>query len=99
MPIYEYECTNCENHLEILQKITDEPIVKCSQCNKNTLIKKISKTSFALKGSGWYVTDFKNSDSKKSVQNNVYNSQNKVADVPASSAGSASVNKKDTNDK
>lgn len=57
MPIYEYECTKCKTHVEILQKITDNPLTKCPKC-KGRLEKQWSSTSFQLKGSGWYVTDY-----------------------------------------
>jgi putative FmdB family regulatory protein len=57
MPIYEYECTKCKTHVEILQKITDKPLTKCPKC-KGRLEKQWSSTSFQLKGSGWYVTDY-----------------------------------------
>jgi putative FmdB family regulatory protein len=59
MPIYEYSCTQCGNVEEIFQKITDRPISKCSQCS-GKLHKLISQSTFHLKGSGWYVTDYAN---------------------------------------
>lgn len=65
MPIYEYKCKNCGYKFDELQKITDKPLRICPQCNKPKLTKLVSNTSFQLKGSGWYVTDFKNKDSKK----------------------------------
>ncbi len=58
MPFYEYECTKCNNHVEILQKISDPPVKKCELCN-GKMKKLISQSSFHLKGSGWYVTDYK----------------------------------------
>ena len=57
MPIYEYECRKCKAHVEILQKITDKPLVKCRKCG-GRLEKQWSSTSFQLKGSGWYATDY-----------------------------------------
>lgn len=57
MPIYEYICEQCDNHLEIIQKITEEPLTTCPDC-KGQLKKMISNTSFVLKGTGWYVTDY-----------------------------------------
>lgn len=63
MPIYEYACTRCRKHHEIMQKITDKPLAKCPEC-KGTLRKMISNTSFVLKGSGWYVTDYARNDKK-----------------------------------
>jgi putative FmdB family regulatory protein len=57
MPFYEYECTKCHHHAEVLQKISDPPITKCEKC-KGKMKKLISHSSFHLKGSGWYVTDY-----------------------------------------
>ncbi|MBW1667403.1 MAG: zinc ribbon domain-containing protein [Deltaproteobacteria bacterium] len=57
MPIYEYECTKCGHHSEVWQKITDPPLTRCEQC-KGRLRKLISQSTFHLKGTGWYVTDY-----------------------------------------
>jgi putative FmdB family regulatory protein len=57
MPIYEYECRKCKAHIEAMQKMTDKPLVKCRKCG-GRLEKQWSSTSFQLKGSGWYVTDY-----------------------------------------
>jgi putative FmdB family regulatory protein len=57
MPIYEYVCEKCNSHLEIIQKITEEQLTTCPDC-KGQLKKMISNTSFVLKGTGWYVTDY-----------------------------------------
>jgi putative FmdB family regulatory protein len=59
MPIYEYQCRDCGHILEALQKISDEPLKECPICNKDTLGKLVSASSFQLKGTGWYATDFK----------------------------------------
>ena len=66
MPFYEYQCTSCGHEEEILQKISDKPLKKCSSCGKSTMKKKVSAAAFRLKGGGWYETDFK-SGSKKNV--------------------------------
>ena len=63
MPIYEYACSACEHGLEVMQKISDAPLVRCPECGQDTLSKQISKVAFRLKGTGWYETDFK--DKKK----------------------------------
>ena len=57
MPIYEYACEKCNKHFEVMQKITDESLTTCSDC-KGRLKKMISNTSFVLKGTGWYATDY-----------------------------------------
>lgn len=59
MPLYEYACVNCGHACEFLQKIKDEPVVKCPQCGQDQLKRIVSATRFQLKGSGWYATDFK----------------------------------------
>ena len=59
MPIYEYRCESCGHELEVIQKISDAPLVDCPQCAASRLRKKISAVAFRLKGSGWYETDFK----------------------------------------
>jgi len=64
MPIYEYECENCGQTLEAFQKISDKPLESCKLCN-GKLHKLISQSSFHLKGTGWYVTDY----SKKTQTN------------------------------
>ena len=56
MPIYEYQCQKCGT-FETTQKITDKPLAKCPTC-KGKVRKLISNTSFQLKGTGWYITDY-----------------------------------------
>jgi len=60
MPIYEYRCSSCGNEHEALQKLSDPLLVTCPVCHKDTLTKMVSAAGFHLKGSGWYVTDFRN---------------------------------------
>ena len=57
MPIYEYECTSCGRIEEAFQKFSDKPLKKCKHCS-GKLHKLISQSTFHLKGSGWYVTDY-----------------------------------------
>ncbi len=56
MPIYEYRCTKC-GQFEIMQKITEPALKRCPTC-QSKVTKLISNTSFQLKGSGWYITDY-----------------------------------------
>ena len=53
MPIYEYRCTSCGHTLEVIQKINDKPLKKCTECS-GALEKLISRSAFQLKGGGWY---------------------------------------------
>ena len=64
MPIYEYRCTSCGAHDDVIQKMSDAPLTQCPVCGKETYAKQISAAGFQLKGDGYYVTDFKNSGSK-----------------------------------
>ena len=57
MPIYEYECSKCGRIDEVLQRFSDKPLKKCKHCS-GKLQKLISHSSFHLKGTGWYVTDY-----------------------------------------
>lgn len=61
MPIYEYECQKCGLHAEVLQKFSDPPVSKCDKC-KGKMRKLISQSTFHLKGTGWYVTDYASKD-------------------------------------
>jgi putative FmdB family regulatory protein len=67
MPVYEYECESCGNHQEIMQRYTDMPLTKCPACG-GPVRKLISSTSFVLKGSGWYKTDYAPAGSKKTPE-------------------------------
>ena len=64
MPIYEYQCQRCGEETEVLQKLSDEPLVDCPSCGAAALKKKVSAAAFRLKGGGWYETDFKTGNKK-----------------------------------
>ncbi len=64
MPIYEYRCESCGHDMEVLQKMSDDPLTVCPECGEPALKKLISAGGFILKGTGWYETDFKG-DKKK----------------------------------
>jgi putative FmdB family regulatory protein len=65
MPIYEYQCQSCGHQLEVLQKMNSDPLRECPKCGTLSLEKQISQSGFALKGSGWYETDFKSKPKKE----------------------------------
>ena len=88
MPIYEYECTKCNRIEEVLQKFSDKPMTKCKHCS-GKLHKLISQSSFHLKGTGWYVTDYANQSQHTSTP------KKKKADI--SSTGT-DASKKSTSD-
>lgn len=89
MPIYEYQCQSCGHNLEALQKISDEPLTRCPQCQKDALKKLVSAAGFRLKGSGWYETDFK-SGSKKNLSENESSKSSSNGSSSSSSTGSTS---------
>jgi len=62
MPGYTYKCESCEHIFDVVQRITDDPLQECPKCSKD-IRKVLYPVGFALKGNGWYQTDFK--DSKK----------------------------------
>ncbi|MCP4637058.1 MAG: zinc ribbon domain-containing protein [Methyloversatilis sp.] len=59
MPIYGYRCSSCGLQKDVMQKISDAPLTDCPACGASTFSKQLSAAGFQLKGSGWYVTDFK----------------------------------------
>jgi putative FmdB family regulatory protein len=63
MPIYAYKCESCGHTKDVLQKISDEPLTVCPQCGAAHFQKQVTAAGFQLKGSGWYVTDFRGGSS------------------------------------
>ena len=84
MPIYEYECESCGDVMEHWQKLSDPPMTACPSCS-GKVHKVISQTSFHLKGSGWYVTDYAG---KKGGDKTVQKKDN-TSSGPSSSCDSA----------
>jgi len=62
MPIYAYRCEECGFAKDVLQKLSDPVLTECPQCGKSTFKKQLTAAGFQLKGSGWYVTDFRGGD-------------------------------------
>jgi putative FmdB family regulatory protein len=65
MPIYEYRCDACGHMLDVLQKISDDPLRECPECREAALRRLVSAPTFRLKGGGWYETDFKSDKERK----------------------------------
>nr|WP_221893266.1 FmdB family zinc ribbon protein [Pusillimonas minor] len=59
VPIYAYKCSACGHAEDVLQKISDPLLTQCPQCGQSTYAKQVTAAGFQLKGSGWYVTDFR----------------------------------------
>ena len=85
MPIYEYECSECGKIEEALQKFSDKPLKKCRHCS-GKLHKIVSHSSFQLKGSGWYVTDY--ADRSKKTSPSTENQSSAPASKPEKTAAS-----------
>ena len=85
MPIREYKCKDCGNYIEVIQGINEKPLEKCEQCG-GKLEKLISNSSFVLKGSGWYKTDYSSSGGSESGNKTKKSKEeNKAAAAPAPS--------------
>jgi putative FmdB family regulatory protein len=63
MPIYAYKCESCGFAKDVLQKMSDAPLSVCPQCSASSFKKQLTAAGFQLKGSGWYVTDFRGGNS------------------------------------
>ncbi len=96
MPIYEYECTKCGNIEEALQKFSDKPLTKCNRCS-GKLHKLVSQSTFHLKGTGWYVTDY--ADKSKKPAKSTQKKTEKSKSVETKSAATDTGNKKQSSDK
>ena len=104
MPIYEYECPDCGQRFEHMQKITEESLSSCPKCGGQNVQRLVSASAFHLKGSGWYKNDYsKNeppSESKKSTDSSAASdsgsekSSSKESKSPTSSTSSESKNEK-----
>ena len=64
MPIYAYKCGSCGHAKDVLQKLSDAPLSQCPSCGAEAFSKQLTAAGFQLKGSGWYVTDFRGGDGK-----------------------------------
>jgi putative FmdB family regulatory protein len=95
MPIYAYACGACGFKKDVLQKLSDAPLTDCPSCGQAQFSKQLTAPGFVLKGSGWYVTDFREGQKKPSDAGagaaDTSGSESKpVADAPASSSASGS---------
>ena len=63
MPIYAYKCNACGHEQDVLQKMSDPVLTDCPECGQSAYAKQVTAAGFQLKGSGWYVTDFRNNGS------------------------------------
>ena len=86
MPIYAYKCESCGHRQDVLQKISDPRLTDCPACGASTYVKQVTAAGFQLKGSGWYVTDFRDGGSNKggaAADKPADQAADKAADKPA----------------
>lgn len=90
MPIYEYRCGACGHEMELLQKIADEPLLKCPSCGEEQLRKLVSAAGFRFKGGGWYETDFKRNNQRNLAASGTKEKESpgKTKDQPETSSAS-----------
>lgn len=80
MPIYAYQCSNCQHAQDVLQKMSDPVLETCPECGQNTYVKQVTAAGFRLKGTGWYVTDFRDGAKPNSAGSTVSESGNSSSD-------------------
>lgn len=88
MPIYAYRCEACGFAKDVLQKMSDAPLTECTACGKPAFKKQVTAAGFQLKGSGWYVTDFRGGQSAPAASESGAASSASTA-APATSTNSA----------
>ena len=89
MPIREYKCKDCGNYIEVIQGINEKPLEKCDKCG-GKLEKLISNSSFVLKGSGWYKTDYSSSGGSGKAKKSKEESKAGAASAPSCSCAGGS---------
>jgi putative FmdB family regulatory protein len=91
MPIYAYRCESCGFGKDVLQKMSDPQLTQCPECGKDSFRKQVTAAGFQLKGSGWYVTDFRGGNGGTSAPAGGSNAANGGAgDTAAAASGAAS---------
>ncbi|MBS6360506.1 FmdB family zinc ribbon protein, partial [Burkholderia sp.] len=90
MPIYAYRCEACGHAKDVLQKMSDAPLSTCPECGKDTFRKQVTAAGFQLKGSGWYVTDFRGGSGGTSAPAATTPAASGDAAAPAASTAPAS---------
>jgi len=97
MPIYAYRCEECGFAKDVLQKLSDPVLTDCPECGKSTFKKQLTAAGFQLKGSGWYVTDFRGGNKPPATGTSATPIETKSGDAkPADSTSAAPVAKPST---
>ncbi len=89
MPIYSYRCQDCEHVQDVLRKISDPLLAVCPSCGASAFRKQVTAAGFQLKGSGWYVTDFRNPPAAKAGAKGKGEKEAGAPEGAASGAGSS----------
>jgi putative FmdB family regulatory protein len=84
MPIYAYRCASCGHAQDVLQKMSDPLLTVCPACGAATFSKQLTAAGFQLKGSGWYVTDFRGGNTGAKKDGAADAAADKAVDKPAS---------------
>lgn len=101
MPIYAYRCAACGHAKDVLQKLSDAPLSVCPACGAAAFSKQVTAAGFQLKGSGWYVTDFRDgaktrADNKPATDSAASDKAAPGADKPAGQSGDKPADKSAT---
>jgi putative FmdB family regulatory protein len=89
MPIYEYQCTLCSHQEDKLQKMNDPHLTQCPACHQASFVRLVSAAGFQLKGTGWYVTDFKDKPKDASAKPVAAPSTETVKETPSTTTTKA----------
>jgi putative FmdB family regulatory protein len=89
MPIYAYRCASCGHAQDVLQKISDPLLTVCPACGASTFSKQVTAAGFQLKGSGWYVTDFRGGNTAAKKEGAADATTDRPAEKPADKAPGA----------
>jgi putative FmdB family regulatory protein len=90
MPIYAYRCASCGHAQDVLQKMSDPLLTVCPSCGADTYSKQLTAAGFQLKGSGWYVTDFRGGNTAAKKDGDAAGAADKPADKATEKAASES---------
>jgi len=90
MPIYAYRCEGCGFSRDVLQKVSDAPLTVCESCGKPSFRKQLTAAGFQLKGTGWYVTDFRNGGGSSSTTSTSSPAKSESSSTSTSASGDTS---------
>ena len=98
MPIYSYRCDHCGHRQDVLQKMSDSPLTVCPECGETAFKKQVTAAGFQLKGSGWYVTDFRSPPAPAGAKKSDDAAPASASETPAKASDDAKPTAKPTTD-